>query len=308
MKNGKKKIRYIKHKNGSLSDIMKRIGAAPLTQKSNEIIAFVSFDQFLKEKPYDQAMLTKNGMISSSPVDYSLYNQTPIDQIRPSNLFDCSHGIISFITYYSNNLLNGRELEFHFSGASQRKSLEQEIKNNNNNNVIADYIDISNIFDSENPKTYFQIGAFKEAFFGVTFKRIKINPTCYYIRAGQLCNRFGPFLTSFTFEGYNEETAEWDILDERMNINDLNPSGGYALFIVKTTDKSYSSFRIHQTEVGGNDFWGFTIAGFDIHGYLSLSHSTLDEPESLFNEESPELRLDNDYDPFSIIDNDLLLI
>lgn len=285
----KKNSRYLKVCSGSFKDIWQKINDKPLipfvTQK--EII----IDTYFDEKPQFQEYLTQKGKTTNFPIDISNYNQTPASQLNPSKLFDGSHGIISFISYMSSLLLNVGELEFHFSGAMFRKSYEDEMKHKR----IIDNIDILNIMNAEDPRTYFQIGPYRDAFFGVTFKNIKITPIFYFIRAGQLVNRLGPFLTSFTFEAYDEETEKWVVLDQRVNINDLNPSGGFCLFAVKTTTKSYSSFRIHQTDVGGNECWGFTIAAFDIHGIPeSINEKVSNDNKMIMISEKQELVNDND--------------
>ena len=102
-------------------------------------------------------------------------------------------------------------------------------------------------------------------YFGVTFKQIKIVPLCYSIRSDNSKDGL-PHLDSFVFEGYNDDLQRWEILDERMNINDLIPPGGYGLYYVKTTTNSYSSFIIRQVEPGHNGMWGFSISAFEVHG------------------------------------------
>ena len=261
----------------------------------------IESDNFFNEKTCIPDILTKDGNACCNEIDISYYNQTPIDQFRKNNLYDFFHGIISYIWLYSNKFLNTREMEFHFSGASQRKRFDDQTNPNNPN--VSDISDILNIMDAENPKTCFMIEPYRDACFGITFKRIKIVPICYCVRSGYFCNSNGPFLTSFTFEGYDEETNQWDILDERVNTNELNPSGGYSMFIVRKTDKSYSSFRIRQTEPGGNGRWGFAIAAFDIHGYpsyrcdVNLSAKAdllVDESNQSFSSKEDLLNLDID--------------
>lgn len=126
--------------------------------------------------------------------------------------------------------------------------------------------DILSIFDYENIKTSFRINSIENAFFGVTFKRIKINPIFYSIRLSPFPN--WSLIMSFNLEGYNDETQEWDILDERANLNFIAPYYLTRVFISKSTNVYYSSIRIHQTEPNSNGFWGFRIIAFEIHGII----------------------------------------
>lgn len=78
-------------------------------------------DSFFEDIPPSQHFLTSNGMVCDNAIDFSLYSQVPINQINTNNLFDCFHGILNYIYYYSNNKLNTNEIEFHYSGAKSQK-------------------------------------------------------------------------------------------------------------------------------------------------------------------------------------------
>lgn len=217
-------------------------------------------DSFFDEVPVSQNLLTEECMTCNQKLDYSYFSQTSYYQINIKKLYDCFHGLLSFIFYYSLNKLNVEELTFHFSGGKFFKKIDQT--NDYKYNIL-------NIFDYENISKEFVVDPARNAFFGVTFKRIKVQPIAYAIRSGSIQTN-PTHLVSFTFEGYDEETNKWDILDERANINDLIPSGGFNIFSVRSTTKSYSSFKIKQTTPGSNDYWGFSISAFDIHGNVSF--------------------------------------
>ena len=246
-------------------------------------------DEYFENVPMIQDFLTDIYMISTSEIEYSNYFQIEASMINDKNFFDCFHGILFYIYYYSNNKFNIIELEFHYSGAKNRESLTSLINKSINNN---EFYDIINIFNYENINKQFVIESFRNAFFGVSFKRIKIKPIAYSIRSGTSI-KFNGNLISFTFEGYDEERQEWEVLDERENIIDLNSEGGYKLFFVHTTNKYFSSFKIKQTQPGSNDFWGFSISGFDIHGIISIRENQFYQNENIYDEESFSFKYDN---------------
>lgn len=227
-------------------------------------------DSYFRELPKSQELLTDNYMTFHNKIDYSNYVCVSPDQIKISNLYDCFHGILFFIYYNSENKLNTEELEFHYSYASKRDSLADLIQQNSN---ARDQYNILNIFDYQNIRSTFLIRQIKNAFFGITFKRIKVTPISYSVRSGSLQNN-RTNLVSFVFEGYDEQKNSWDVLDERVNINDLTVNGGFALFYVHYTKKSYSSFKIRQTDRGSNGLWGFSLAAFDINGIITECDSS----------------------------------
>lgn len=248
----------------------------------------LDFSKFLFNSPPQQSYLTSNGKCIEKDIEWSNYNQIPPSEINIKNLFDCFHGILQYIYYNSEDKLNTSEVEFHYSNANSRISYESL----STRTFETDKCDILNIFDYENIYNYFQTPTTKNCFFGVSFKKIKIVPLCYSLRSDLFQNRT-PHLDSFVFMGYDEEYNKWDVLDERVNINDLIPSGGYGLYFVKTTNKSYSSFAIRQIEPGHNGFWGFALAAFEIHGIPSFctEEKTFPSIEPLFIEKSIEMPL-----------------
>lgn len=216
--------------------------------------------------------------ICNKKIDYANFNQLPPEKMNNRIIYDCFHGILAYIYFYSENKLNIEELEFHFSGSN----------NTQQNNIL-------NIFDYNDINLQFQIGSFRQAFFGITFKRIKIKPIAYSIRSGLLSNT-SSHLVSFTFEGFDIINNQWDLLDERANINDLIPSGGYNMFFVRSTDKCYSSFKIVQQEPGNNGFWGFSIAAFDVHGIIYMNdESSAQLDENIIKNE--DISADFNYNP-----------
>lgn len=238
----------------SFKGIWKKIIEVSTYDENDENYKSFMKDLYFESIPYKQELLTQNEMISTELIDYS--NFTGIinnQQINNYSLYECFHGILMYIYYYSTNKFNTNEIEVHFSGSR---------------NIIWDNnkrFNIMNIFDYENINTKIDIENTIDAFFGITFKRIKIQPQAYSIRSSVLSSLITQ-LVSFTFEGYDEENQRWDVLDERDNINDLIKSGGFCLFYVQTTTKCYSSFKIRQTGPGSNKLYGFSIAAFDIHG------------------------------------------
>lgn len=209
--------------------------------------------------PKMQSFLTSSENCINKEIDWSYFFQNPSSEINSRSLFDSFQGILQYIYFISENKFNTNQLEIHYSRADERTDLN--IQSNN----INDKCDITSIFDYKNTSTYFQIPFVINGYFGITFKKIKINPLCYSIRSDNSKDR-SPHLDSFSFEGYDEELKRWDVLDERININDLIPPGGYGLYYVKTTKKSYSSFIIRQIDPAHNGMWGFSIAAFEIHG------------------------------------------
>lgn len=220
-------------------------------------------DAFFIEVPINQEFLVDIDNLCPFEIDFSNYTQISSDKINTRNVYDCFHGILAFIYYYSNNKLNTKELAFHFSGSKSFQNYSNSKSNGqstpmNGSNILS-------IFDYEDISSVFQVKCIKNAFFGVTFNRIKILPLAYSIRSGANQN-FNSHLISFTFEGYDEENQTWDILDERENNEGLISNGSFRLFFVKQNQKYYSSFKLVQTCPASNDIWGFSLAAFDIHG------------------------------------------
>lgn len=217
---------------------------------------------FFVEIPVFQHFLTDENKIFNFPIDYKRYSPLTFDEINSKDISKRFTGILNYIFIESGRMLNTYEIEFHFSGAKNRKCLKQmydEVKT-----VKTDDINILNIFEYENKASEFLINCIKHSFFGIKFNNIKMKPYAYSIGSG-ISLRFNR-LVSFTFEGYNDKLKKWEILDERKNINDLIPNGGSGIFYVHLTKTYYSAFLIRQTEPAANGFWGFSIAAFDIHG------------------------------------------
>ena len=242
-------------------------------------------DQYFLNSPLLQDSLTESHQIFRKDVEYS--NFKSISNIDTKNLFECFQGILSYIYYYSENKFNPNELEFHFSGARNYNKSTLEKKTDKSN--------IMNIFNYEKIDYQFTIKCEKNAFFGVTFKRIKMTPIAYSIRSGSK-NTSSSNLISFTFEGFDEINKKWDILDERINSNKLNKDGSFSMFYTRYTEKSYSSFKIVQKQPGSNGFWGFSIAGFDVHGIVSLNEK---KENKLINDIEKKPRFSDiiEYDP-----------
>lgn len=212
-------------------------------------------DFYFEDIPFLQEMLTSLEFITKEKLDYSNYTHLSNFLFNRYNVYECFHGILFYIYYYSKNKFNIEEIEIHFSGA---KNLNYS--SNNQNNIL-------NIFDYENINSEFKINCFRNAFFGVTFKNIKIQPAAFAIRSG-IYSQQSSHLVSFTFEGFDEENQKWDVLNEQANINDLIQSGGFMIFYVRSSSKCYSSFKIKQTSPSSNDIWGFSLAAFEIHGII----------------------------------------
>lgn len=252
-----------------------------------------SKDSFFNEMPENQELLTENKDICSIPIDYSNYTQIPAEKININNLFDCFHGILFFIFYYSGSKFNINELEFHYSGSKFRQSLpiSNLFQASNLNNILG-------IFDYQNIHNEFQIKCIKNAFFGVTFKRILINPIAYSIRSG-IYQKNCPHLVSFSFEGFDEKLQNWEVLDERENINNLIENGGFMIFFVRKNDKYYSSFKIKQTRPGSDNSWGFSVSAFEIHGIVSYREEIIEQLKTSINANDRDLNLYSlSYDPY----------
>lgn len=233
-------------------------------------------DNYFTNIPFKQEILTNEEMIIKEKINFSNYTELSSHEINRFNIYECFHGILFYIYFYSKNKFNIEEIEIHFTGA---KNIFWENKNKFN---------IINIFDYENISTEINIESTVDAFFGVTFKRIKIQPISYSIRSGIFSNQVS-HLVSFTFEGFDEENQQWDVLDERLNINDLINSGGFSLFYVRTTTKCYSSFKLKQIGQGSNNTWGFSLSAFDIHGIIYYKNESLFDNDDLSNVDYNEL-------------------
>ena len=249
-------------------------------------------DYFEESKPTFQEMLADPNQISRKLIDYSNYTQVSWDELNYRSSFDCFHGILFYIFYNSEGKFNVNELEIHFSGANIIQYLnQQQFK----------IPKITNLYDFNDITKEFKSSSIKDAFFGIKFLRIKINPIAYAVRIGNSGNA-GYNFTSHKFMGLNEKTNEWEILDERCNSNDLIATNSFMLYYTKSTNEYYTAFKIQQTDTGNRDFWGYSIKNFEIHGYVAyLSFTNIqifeEEKESTFDnyeEVNPSMDM-NDY-------------
>lgn len=212
--------------------------------------------------PQSQEFLTTYGHCVRHKVDYFEYSQNYEKRIYPNSKDECFNGILQFI--YNNSIYqyNTNELAFFFSDAKISAFSSQ-----------LPYHDILNIFDYTNTNTGFTVPIKREAYLGVVFKNIKINPFFYTIGLNYSQNN----LYSFVFEGFDEYTEKWEILDERCNFY-IGQHDDFYNFNTHKTNNSYSYFRIRQT-CPGNNFWGFFLYGFDIFGKISLRDNPAQIPE-----------------------------
>lgn len=249
---------------------------------------------FNEDKPLYQEFLTNLENIQYQKIDYSKYEELPPNSLNCRNKYDSFHGILYYIYMYSNNKFNISEIEFHYSGSKSRQNLEKM----NKINTCKDQYDIMNIFDYENINKEFIIPCMKDAYFGISFKNVKVSPVSYSIQMGASTNNYCN-LICFVFEAYNEDTKKWDVLDERENSNDLTLKGGFVMFFTKKTNQSYSMFRLKQTNTCQNGFWGFSISAFDIHGVVSYREDENEESLNVIGVKSNIENKNNDFnDPF----------
>lgn len=264
-----------------------------LEKDQNKSFQFVFYDDYF-ENIYNAQSILEKEKVNDTKIDYSNYLELPYEKINSKNLYDCFHGIINFIYLYSQNKFNVAEIEIHFTNAKK-----YTLKNSKNFNIMS-------IFDYETITSRIDIEFSFDAFFGITFKRIKIQPVFYSIRSS-ICSNLISHLGSFTFEGFNDDNQRWDVLDERTNINDLQKSGAFCLFYVRSTHKCYSSFRIKQTGPGSNDKWGFSLSAFDIHGIIFYRDELKSNEESIVIQQN-DLSFSNsfDFNPFIDMSNFLI--
>jgi hypothetical protein len=100
-----------------------------------------------------------------------------------------------------------------------------------------------------------------------TFHRIRIRPTAYAIRTGQV-NRTTRNLMSYVFQGLGPRG--WETIDERQNLVVLP---GFSVRLAHVdTGKEFARFRLVPTEqpLQGTHF---AISGFEIHGAVRVVES-----------------------------------
>lgn len=216
-------------------------------------------DNFENSKPTFQEILADKDQIARNKIDYSSFVQVDWTQINKYSIFDCFHGILFYIFYNSQGKFNVNELEFHFSCAN--------LMDNHLIQRLNPIPKITNLFDFDDLAKEFKSVSMKNPFFGIKFLRIKINPIAYAVRIGVSGNA-GYNFSSFQFMGFNDNTQKWEILDERLNVNDLLKSNYFMLYFTKSTKDYFTAFKIIQIDTGSFGFWGFSIKNFEIHGYV----------------------------------------
>lgn len=185
-----------------------------------------------------QDKLTFRSNFASRSIDWSGY--------RLPNYCD---GTLNHIYSNSNYKLNTSEITFNYTGASKRKSYDSES-------------DIVNIFDPTNLNSKFSIqGEVNECFFGLTYNNIQLEPNRYSLAQDQTKG----WPASFELDAFDEDRNKWLVLDEQMNV-DVRDISSYN---TRSFNKSFSSFRIKQTAPGNNGFYGFSLAYFEIYGFVS---------------------------------------
>lgn len=205
--------------------------------------------------PNQEVSLQEYPNVYNQTIDYSDYAPLSPNSIAEKDMYTYFHGILQYIHYRSQNQLNSTEMSFFLSEQRFGYSKTEAQKPN-----------LRGIFDYADDKTFLSVFG-NPAFLGITFKRIKVIPIAYSLRSDFFYHQ-NPHLNEFIFEAYDDENNEWDILDEKININDLYYSGNFAIYLVQSTNKLYSSFRIRETSFSHVPTWGFTLAGFEIHGYV----------------------------------------
>ena len=222
-------------------------------------------DSDLNERNITREDFFDDEKIYNTPIEYSNYSPIQPEKINSENINDCFQGILNYIYFNSENKLNTEELYFQFPN----DGYSSMIKNCSN------YLNIINIFHFNDSNSIFSISNQKNAFIRFNFKRIKVNPIAYSIRSGSIISNTTR-LISFNFEGYDEENKMWDILDERVDVVKINSSGNFCIFYIRQTNKSYSSFRLKQTDTLITNLWGFSISAFEIHGNISLNQNIIE--------------------------------
>lgn len=224
-------------------------------------------DNFFKERPYEQSFLTFYNNCTNKNINWENFTQRPIFDVN--SLDDCFHGVLNYTFTQSECQLNINELEFHYSRANFRPQYNPASTDPTVN------CDISCIFDYNNINTNFYVPQTEASYIGVTFNNIQINPLSYSIRSNISLSH----LTSFTFEAFDEDCNNWVVLDERAN-NDQVMRDKFPMYYVRLQRKSFSSFKIKQTEPANRFRQGFYISAFDIFGDISLRTTKIKKRKS----------------------------
>eukprot|EP01083_Nonionella_stella_P270611 916511_1 len=105
----------------------------------------------------------------------------------------------------------------------------------------------------------------ENAWFGVDFKGLQINPTHYtlrhYISFDHAC------LRSWDFEG-STDGEEWITIQKHINDTSLQGKGSSHTWKVDHCDAFYSFFRIKMTGKNSDNSWHLCCSGFEIYGCL----------------------------------------
>ncbi len=218
--------------------------------------------------PQENFILSDNSTIY---IELSWSYYIPMSEIGTNNLYDLAHGILFFITYYSENKFNRAELEFFCTGNNKYLNLGT-LKQCPN---WEDY-DVLNIL----PDTYTALNKYltvdsdiihPNPVFGFRFKRVKVNPIGYAVRCGARQNQASP--ASIRLWGIKEDGTKV-LLHETININDLLRPGGYAFFYCRTTDKYFDTYAVEMFDPNnGQPYPSFSIVFFEIHGNVLLKNS-----------------------------------
>lgn len=225
-------------------------------------------------EPLQENFILSENSITNTPIEWN-YFQVPAEQINTRNLYDIFHGIVSYITYYSDNKFNASELKFFCTGSYKYVDPSWLKNPKYNNNLAGNFkYDVLNILpvDYKNVNNYLTVDPDyqnKNTVVGYWFNRIKVNPIGYALRFKNLRAANDASPASMCFFGIDENRNKV-VLDERKNINDLIPNGGCALFFCRTTDKQFKAFAVEMYDPSNTNYKAasYNIVAFEIHGNI----------------------------------------
>lgn len=236
--------------------------------RNDKITDLVHLCGLLQEK----FILSENS-ITNNPIDWSGFNQTPVAQINPRNLFDISHGIVNYITFNSQNKFNTAELNFFCTGYDKYRTWKNgkgKQFQNSSGYFKYDVLNILPIYGGD-VEQYLAVDHDRYEWTNVAgywFKRVTVNPVGYALRVRKKQGDTVP--CSVRFWGIDENSNKYP-LDERLNINDLMNDGSYAFYCCRTTDKQFKAFAVEMFSSSNGSFnVPYNIVFFEVHGNVFL--------------------------------------
>ena len=121
-----------------------------------------------------------------------------------------------------------------------------------------------------NPNKFFSTKNEKNSWVCIEFINNKIIPSSYQLRSNNWSNEYASHLRSWVFEGKNDDSENWEILDEKIGCHILKgPLYAHNFDVQNKGNKAFKYLRIRQTSQSwGSSNYHLCLNCVEIYGQL----------------------------------------